>query len=223
MAMRKSLVLGLAMMALAGSAAAEPAPVMAEKVIDNDQVTVWDLTLKPGQQGPVTPTDMDTVVMYLEGGTIKSDSAAGSTTADHAFGDAVFVAKGGNQRDTLVKGGPAHEVVVWLKKPLRPVANPTQYPLAFPRPGVIKTLDNDRVVAWRYTWLARKPTPVHFHDKYVVVAYRYAGALKSTTPDGQSVVNNFKAGEIRFNAPNRVHSELLSSDKESAAMLELKQ
>jgi predicted metal-dependent enzyme (double-stranded beta helix superfamily) len=221
--MRKSLVLGLAAMAWAGSAVAEPAPVVAENVIDNDQVTVWDLTLKPGQQGPVTPKDRDTVVMYLEGGTIKSDGAAGSSTTDHAFGDAVFVPRGSNQRDTLVKGGPVHEVVVWLKKPLKPIANPTHYPLAFPRPGVVKTLDNDRVVAWRYTWLPGTPTPVHFHDKYVVVAYRYAGALKSTTPDGQSVVNSFKAGEIRFNAPNRVHSELLSSDKESAAMLELKQ
>ena len=30
-------------------------PVLASKVIDNDQVTVWDITLKQGQQGPATP------------------------------------------------------------------------------------------------------------------------------------------------------------------------
>jgi hypothetical protein len=30
---------------------------------------------------------------------------------------------------------------------------------------------------------------MHFHDKDIVVVYRYDGSLKSTTPDGKSVVN----------------------------------
>ena len=32
------------------------------------------------------------------------------------------------------------------------------------------------------------PTPMHFHDKDIVVAYRYDGSLKSVTPDGATVV-----------------------------------
>jgi hypothetical protein len=211
-----------AVMAIAPIGHAE-IPILTSKVIDNNQVTVWDVTLKPGQHGPVSPKDMDAVVLYLEGGTIETEGPAGKNIVVHAFGDAVFIPRGSNVSDLLVKGGPTHQVVVWLKDAKsKAVPNPTQYPLAFPRPRVDKTLDNDRVVAWRYTWLADKPTPMHFHDKYVVVAYRYEGALKSITPDGKSVTNNFKAGEIRFNAPNRTHSELLASPHESAAMLELK-
>ena len=110
--------------------------VLASKAIDNDQVTAWDVTLKPGQHGPLSPKDQDAVVLYLEGGTIETEGPTGKTTATHAFGDAVFIPKGSNVRDLLVKGGPAHQVVVWLKdaKP-KTIANPTKYPTAWPRPA----------------------------------------------------------------------------------------
>jgi hypothetical protein len=216
-------ILGLVVGAMALAGAAEAAPAMAEKMIDNDQVTAWDVTLKPGEQGPVTPTDMDVVVMYLEGGTIKSDGAAGSSTADHAFGDAVFVAKGSDVRDTLVKGGPAHEVVVWLKnvKP-KTIANPTQYPTAWPRPGAVKALETDRVIVWNYSWIKGRPAPMHFHIHQQVVAERFDGAIKTITPDGKATVGPTKAGEIRFTEPARLHSEEWDSGKVSAVVLELK-
>jgi hypothetical protein len=220
--MRLAVAAGLAWMAFAAGARAE-VPVLADKVIDNDQVTVWDITLKPGQQGPATPKDMDAVVMYLEGGTIKSDGAAGSATADRQFGDAVFVTKGSNMRDTLTKGGPAHQVVVWLKnvKP-KTIANPTKYPTAWPRPGAVKTLENDRVIAWHYSWIEGRPAPMHFHIHQQVVAERYDGAIRTITPDGKSSLGPTKAGEIRFTEPNRLHSEEWGSGKVSAVVLELK-
>jgi len=220
--MRMALAAGLAFMAMAASAQAE-VPVLASKVIDNDEVTVWDITLKPGQQGPATPKDLDAVVLYLEGGTVKSDGVAGNTTSDHQFGDAVFVAKGSNVRDTLVNGGPAHQVVVWLKnvKP-KTIANPARYPTAWPRPGAVKTLENDRVVAWNYSWIQGRPAPMHFHIHQQVVAERYDGAIKTITPDGKVSVGPTKAGEIRFTEPNRLHSEEWDSGKVSAVVLELK-
>jgi hypothetical protein len=78
------------------------------------------------------------------------------------------------------------------------------------------------VVVWNYSWAPGKPTPMHFHDKDVVVAYRYDGALKSVTPDGKATANAYKAGEVRFNKANRAHYELLTSPRQSAVMMELK-
>lgn len=217
--MRLSLGLALGLMAMAASAEAAPA----SKVIDNDQVTVWDVTLNAGEQGPATPADMDTVVMYLEGGTIKSDGAAGSSTASHQFGDAVFVPKGSAVHDTLVRGGPAHQVMVWLKnaKP-KTIVNPTQYPTAWPRPGAVKALENARVIAWNYSWIKGRPAPTHFHIHQQVVAERFDGAIKTITPDGKFTVGPTKAGEIRFTEPARLHSEEWDSGKVSAVVLELK-
>jgi hypothetical protein len=54
------------------------------------------------------------------------------------------------------------------------------------------------------------------------VAYRFDGALKSVTPDGASIVNPYKAGDIRFNKGNRAHYEELVDDRQSAVMMELK-
>lgn len=105
---------------------------------------------------------------------------------------------------------------------VRPVPNTTQYPLAFPRPGIKKIIDNNRVFVWDYTWTAGKPTPMHFHDKDVVVVYLADGQLKSTTPDGNAVVNTVSFGMTRFNAPNRTHTEELVKGSARAIIVELK-
>ncbi len=64
---------------------------------------------------------------------------------------------------------------------------------------------------------------MHFHAKDVVVAYRYDGALKSVKPDGTSVVNADRQGSIYFNQGNRAHHEELTTDRQSAVMMELKE
>ena len=208
---------GLAM--LAAGAVALPAPV-----IDNERVTVWDITLAPGQSGPPTPRDRDAVILFVEGGTVRTTPSAGpATTAVRTFGEAVFIPRGTQSVDTLVSGGPAHEVMVALKdNPVPLVPNTTGLPAAFPRPGSVKVLENPGVVVWNYSWSPGVRTPMHFHDKDVVLSYRYDGALKSATPDGAETVNAYKAGEIRFNRANRAHAEELTSGRQSAVMMELK-
>jgi hypothetical protein len=206
-----------------GLPASAEVPVLASQAIDNEQVTVWDITLKPGQTGPATPADQDAVILYLEGGTTKTQSKSGSSTATHAFGDAVFVPKGSGMRETSVKGGPVHEVMVWLKdaKP-KTIANPTQYPTAWPRPGAVKTFENGRVIAWHYSWLEGRPAPMHFHIHQQVIGERYSGMMKTVTEDGKSNQRPVEAGHISFTEPGAKHSEELGAGKISAVILELK-
>jgi hypothetical protein len=218
--MRNALrLLGIALLVASLPAAGQSAPV-----IDNERVTVWDVILLKGTPGPATPQGMDTVVMFLEGGSIRTVGADGkSSTATRKFGDAVFVPIGMNVTDTLISNGMAHEIVIALKDHPTPVIpNKTGYPAAFPRPGSVEVLANDRVTVWNYTWVPDVATPMHFHDKDIVVAYRYDGALKSVTPDGAIVVNPYKAGDIRFNKGNRTHYEVLTTERQSAVMMELK-
>jgi hypothetical protein len=200
-------------------ATAQPAPV-----IDNERVIVWDIILEKGTAGPVTPHDMDTVIMFLEGGRIRTVAAGGkASTATRQFGDALFVPKGTDATQTLLSDARAHEIVVALKDYRVPaIVNTTGLPAAFPRPGSVKALDTDGITVWHYSWTRGVPTPMHFHDKDVVVAYRYDGTLKSVTPDGASVVNPYKAGDIRFNKANRSHYEELTTDRQSALIMELK-
>jgi len=114
-------------------------------------------------------------------------------------------------------------VVIELKNhTVAPIENKSGYPLAFPRPRVKKVLENDRIIVWSYAWKPGEPTPMHFHDKDVVVVYMEDTALKSTTPDGKSTVNEYSAFQTKFNLRDRTHSELLTRGTGSAIMTELK-
>jgi hypothetical protein len=198
------------------------AATAAAPLIDNERVSVWDVRLAPGEAAPPTPADRDSVIMFLEDGRVRTLAGGRTTEADRRFGEAVFVPKGTRAVDTAV-GRPVHEVVVALKDaPHAPIANTSGLPPAFPRPGVVKALETPRVVVWNYSWRPGVATPMHFHDKDVVVAFRYDGALKSVTPSGQETVNAYKAGDIRFNRGDRAHSEVLASERQSAVMMELK-
>jgi hypothetical protein len=167
--------------------------------IDNERVAVWDL---PAGKSAIPALTHDCVSIRL-------------TPLDVAF--LTKCSPEGKE------SAPAGSVVIELKdRSVPPLANASGFPNAFPRPGAIKRLENDKVIVWDYTWTTGVPTPMHFHDKDVVVVYLENGALKSTTPDGQSIVNDLSPKLIRFNARNRVHTEELVRGKSRAIITELK-
>ncbi len=167
----------------------------AEPIIDNERVTVWDTT------AALPPAAHDFVAVSLSN-----------------KGTAVF----GHKGDTPGAAGSRTVVIELKDRPVAPIPNKSGYPNAFPRPRVKKLFENGRVIVWSYAWNPGEPTPVHFHDKDVVVVYEEDTVLKSTTPDGKSVVNEYKSGDIRFNRRDRIHTELLVKGTGSAVMTELK-
>jgi hypothetical protein len=167
----------------------------AQPSIDNERVTVWDTT------SPHAPAEHDFVAV----------SSSGKPNV-------MFGHKGG-----IPGVAGSRTVVIELKDhPIAPIPNNSGYPNAFPRARAKKLLENGRVIVWSYSWNLDEPTPMHFHDKDVVVVYQEDTALKSTTPDGKSIVNEYKSGDIRFNRRDRVHTELLVKGTGSAVITELK-
>jgi hypothetical protein len=167
-------------------------PAGPKPAIDNDRVTVWDVN------DSVAAQPFDAVVISFSG-------------------NATFVPKGTSPKAS------GRSIVIDLKDhPVPPIANTSGYPLAFPRPGSKKLLENERVIVWDFAWTPDVPTPMHFHDKDVVVLFLEEGDLKSTTPDGQFVVTAYTPGTIRFNSRNRTHFETLVRGKQHAIITELK-
>jgi hypothetical protein len=122
-------------------------------------------------------------------------------------------------------GSPAMDakLVIGLKQAkVEKLKNPTKLPLAMDRPGAKKVFENKQVIVWDYRWTPGVATPMHFHDKDVVVMFLEEGDLKSTTPEGAVTLNQHKPGTIRFNARDRVHSEELVRGTERAIITELK-
>jgi hypothetical protein len=196
----------------------------AKPIIDNERVAVWDITWNKGIPSPIARHQYDFITVYLTGGTIRTTRPDGITsTVSRKAGDALFQHKDEVRSEEGVSDRPARSIVIELKdQVVPPLPNKSGYPNAFPRPRVKKVLENNSVIVWDYTWLPETPTPMHFHDKDVVVVYFDNGSLKSTTPDGQSVVNDYSFGLTRFNRRDRIHTELLVKGAQHAVMTELK-
>ena len=169
----------------------------AQPIIDNDRVTVFDET------SPMQPRTRDYVVVYLNGPRKGEATLGKAGTAPNMDG--------------------AHCIIIELNNhPVDRLPNKTGYPNAFPRPHVKKLYETDKVLVWSYRWNPGEPTPMHFHDKDVVVVYEEPTALKSTTPDGKVTINEYKEGDTRFNLRDRTHTETLIRGTGSAVMTELK-
>ena len=177
------MVLSVLAVVLSARSQGEPS----KPAIDNERVTVWNLTADNTRKG-------------------TSERACVSIRLTSPVAVSFFPKCSGEAWDAA----PWGSVVIELKDhPVPPLVNASRFPNAFPRAGSKKRLENDKVVVWDYTWTTGAPTAMHFHDKDVVVVYLENGALKSTTPDGQSVVNELSPRSIRFNLRDRIHTEEL--------------
>jgi hypothetical protein len=186
--------MGLLTLSLGAAASVGAAQDISPK-IDNERVAVFDTT------GSLPRADHDFVLVPLD-----------------RKGSAEFHHRG----DIPGKTGSRAIIIELKDSPSKTYPNNSGYPNAFPRPGVKKLFENERVIIWSYRWKLGVPTPMHFHDKDVVVVYEDDTTLNSTALDGKSVVNHYEADEVRFNRGDRTHTELLVKDQGSAVMVELK-
>jgi hypothetical protein len=188
-----SLVLSLAAMLFQAGTPSAPGAAGADKpIIDNERVSVWDTSSTRAYPHEYVAIELADGAAWL--------GKKGSTPP----------ARG-------------RMVVIELKDhTVPPMANPTKYPNAFPRPGSKKVLETKRLIVWDYSWTAGVATPMHFHDKDVVVTYLKDGSLKSTTPSGDVVVNDYTFGTVRYNARDRTHTETLVRGSQRAIIVEFK-
>jgi len=180
----------------------------ATPIIDNDRVTVRDSTWTRGVPASLELQTTDSVWI----------------TVSPSVGDVRYWAKDAPRRAERSIGSPIRMIAIDLKDhPVAPLRNTSGVPNAFPRPGNNrKVFENDRVIVWDFTWTPGQPTPMHFHDKDVVVVYLGTGTLRSTTRDGKAVDNKWKPGDTRFNLRDRVHTETLVDGELRAIITELK-
>lgn len=193
-------------------------------VIDNERVTVWEASLTPRESISMKPYHTDLATVFLSDGDLRvTDTHGVSKVASQKRGDVVFTRKDSEEKEEVTSPHPIETLVIELKDhSVPPLSNTTGYPLAFPRPGSKKIIENDRIVAWNYTWKVGARTPLHYHDKDVVIAYLGDGLMKSVPLTGPSDENEHKTGEIRYNRADRTHYEVLEKGNLSAIIVELK-
>lgn len=178
-----------------------------KELIDNQRVTICEVTLTKGQKWPMEKYAEDTLMVPVTPVSLRLTSADGkATTVNLAPGEVKFWPKGTHQ--AAEPGSDGRVIVAHFKEFTGPTyKNTSGFGPAFPRPRVKKLVDNDRIFVWDYTWVEGEPTPNHFHDKDLMIVYLADGAIRSVTPDGKATPNEFKFAEVRFNPGNRAHYE----------------
>ena len=87
----------------------------------------------------------------------------------------------------------------------------TPLPPAYPRPGTVSLLDNDRVSVWNITWL-KQTYPLHRHRYDLVGVYYTSGDRTIVSTEGARRPVTTKAWEIAFQKKGVTHIEEGASD-----------
>lgn len=193
---------------IAQPAAGQSAAGVSHPIATNEFVAVQDLRWTAPASAPAASSH-DVAVVYLEG---------------RPVGEVAFLGRGDEPDVGAVPpAGAARAIVIELQdRPMRSYPNGSGSPLAFPRPGSKKMLENDRVTVWDYTFEPNVSSPLHFHDRDVVVVFLGEGTLASTTPDGTVAVSEHTNGVTRFHPGNRFHTETLIKGTCRVIVVELK-
>ena len=88
------------------------------------------------------------------------------------------------------------------------VAATAEYPHAYPRKGVTKVFENDRVIIWNVTWLQNVPQPIHRHLYDMAGVFLHYGFINVTTPEGKvSPSGPFEVPRPYFQKAGITHKE----------------
>ena len=79
----------------------------------------------------------------------------------------------------------------------QPAQDEPEYPHAYPREGVTKRFENDRVIVWEVVWPDGMPQPYHRHRYDMTGVFLRFGPLRVTRPDG-----TFTVSETPFEIPS---------------------
>lgn len=82
------------------------------------------------------------------------------------------------------------------------------YPHAFPRKGVTKLFENERVAAWDVKWMRDVAQPIHRHQFDMAAVYTVYGPIRVTAPDGAvNPVTPFEVPRPFFQPKGVTHKE----------------
>jgi len=94
-------------------------PVASRVLVDNDRVTIWEMTLAPGEASPLHRHDRDYVIVLLEGDRIAAvpgpDSTRGPRQAEVTSGRVAYLSRGESEWAVNIERLPYRELLIELK------------------------------------------------------------------------------------------------------------
>lgn len=195
----------------------------AKKILENQRVVLWEVIWPKDKPSPMHEHLMDQLSVTLEGGQVKITRPDGTSSVGgmSTVGSVTLTRKGTIHQEEGVLDKPQRKIMIELKDTSVPPLNvKPSAPIAFPRGGATKIFENDRAVAWDYTYEAKIAR--HFHDKDSVIVPLSNGELRSINADGTTSLIRVDFGVPLLGQRGRVHSEEVVSGQPRVIVVELK-
>lgn len=194
-------------------------------VIDNDQVKVLKVPVRPHEKTRLHQHTVNRVMIYLQPGHQNINYQDGKKVVlDWRAGEAKWSPASGMHIAEITTDKPVTIVEVELKKggdpakhpggPLDPVKiDPKHYQVEF---------ENDQVRVLRVKIGPHESAPMHEHSLNRVVTYITDQNFQVTAADGKSEHVQHKAGDVSWGAPAKHKEDNLSDKPFEVLVVELK-
>jgi len=195
----------------------------ATRLLDNERINVWDIVWPQGQPTALHRHIYDQVGTYYARGGRKITTPDGeSRTNMTEVGSLSTTRKGTTHIEEGNTDPPLRAVFIELKKDGpsgKPPANAG--PPSFPRDGAKQLLDDDRVIAWDYTWTSG-PGGLQFRAaRETVIVWLGDGSLRVATGAASTNVP-VKSGTMRHLDRGSMETLIMTSGSPRALFFELK-
>ena len=194
--------------------------------IDNDQARILVVRSAPGAKSALHEHPMNRVMIYLDAGKMTLTDPKGKVeTLKFKAGEVLWSPASGLHTSLNVSDHAVRIVEVELKsKPAPPsTAKPPEldWVKVDPKHCMVE-IENDQVRVIRARYGPHEKGVLHEHALNFMVTFLPAGALKGTTPDGQSATATKMAGDVVWGRPAKHVEENLNDTPLEVLVVEFK-
>ena len=191
----------------------------ARSVLTNDRVNIWEVTWPKGQPTPMHEHPFDQLSVTLVGGTVRVTRLGKDPVVNQSqLGSVAFTPKGTIHMEEGLSDEPQRKIMLELK----PSSSPMTTDSAMQREGAVKLLENDRLIAWDFTWkpgqTVRRP-PEHFDS---VTVFLKSGTIRYVADRGAARDAARSAGEVVYTRSQEAYTEEAVQGSPRAVIVELK-
>jgi hypothetical protein len=193
----------------------------ATKLLENDRINIWDIVWPKGQPTVLHRHIYDQVgTYYAQGGRIITTPDGQKRTSVTEVGSLSTTRKGTTHIEEGNTDPPLRAVFIELKKDGPSGMAPADAPVALPHDAK-KLLDDDRVIAWDYTWTAG-PQSLQFRAaRETVIVFLGEGSLRVSGRDAAGTIA-VKAGMMRHIDRGAAETLAIAAGSPRALFFELK-
>lgn len=196
-----------------------------EKIFENDRVIAWDATWPDGVEQPYHRHRYDMTGVFFRWGPLRVTRLDGTFTQNDEPFDipwVFFQPKGVTHKEEGVGTPERHAVMIDMKDGAFETHDlSTDLPLAFPRPGVVKELERERVTVWDVVWQEGEEPGLHVHPKDTVVVFIAGGGIRTRDLQGATQMRFYEPEDVVFVPAGTMHVSAAETGSPRAMFYEL--